>query len=75
MVKKCCLALIKQAISKARQGISYKAFVALFHLSTVLFYKHLSDINAWNKFHIFGVNGNNVSFQPGSHCKTKPYCE
>ncbi len=50
----------KQAVSKARQGISYHAFLDLFRLSVVQFYEHSSDLNTWNGFHIFAVDGTTV---------------
>ncbi len=55
----------KQAVSKARQGISYHAFLDLFRLSVAWFYEHSSDLNTWNGSHIFAVDGTTVQI-PGS---------
>ncbi len=50
----------KQAISKARQGISCSAFVDLFRLSVTHFYEQPSALDTWNGFHIFAVDGSTV---------------
>lgn len=50
----------KQAISKARQGISHKAFVELFRLSVEHFYDQSTDLRKWNGFHIYAVDGSTI---------------
>ena len=50
----------KQAVSKARQGISHKAFLELFHLSVKQFYLRPADLRTWNNFHIYAVDGSTI---------------
>ena len=52
----------KQAISKARQGISPEAFVELFRLSVDQFYLHSrkSKLPVWNGFHVYAVDGSTI---------------
>lgn len=50
----------KQAISKARQGISHEAFLELFRLSVKHFYSQTSDLPTWNDFHIYAVDGSTI---------------
>lgn len=50
----------KQAISKARQGISHNAFVELFRLSVEHFYNQPTDLHKWNGFHIYAVDGSTI---------------
>lgn len=50
----------KQAISKARQGISHNAFVELFRLSVERFYNQPTDLHKWNGFHIYAVDGSTI---------------
>lgn len=50
----------KQAISKARQGISYKAFLELFRLSVEQFYFLSTDLHTWNDFHIYAIDGSTI---------------
>lgn len=50
----------KQAISKARQGISYKAFLELFRLSVKQFYFLSTDLRTWNNFHIYAIDGSTI---------------
>lgn len=50
----------KQAISKARQGISPEAFRELFHLSVEQFYKHSTHLSVWHGFHIYAVDGSTI---------------
>lgn len=50
----------KQAISKARQGISHKAFLELFHLSVKCFYFQAQNLRTWNGFHIYAVDGSTI---------------
>lgn len=50
----------KQAISKARQGISHGAFLELFHLSVKQFYSMASGLHTWNGFHIYAVDGSTI---------------
>ena len=52
----------KQAVSKARQGISHKAFLELFRLSVKQFYFRPADLRTWNNFHIYAVDG--ITIQP-----------
>ena len=47
----------KQAVSKARQGISHKVFFELFRLSVKQFYFRSADLRTWNNFHIYAVDG------------------
>ena len=50
----------KQAVSKARQGISYKAFLELFRLSVEQFYSFSTDLPTWNDFHIYAIDGSTI---------------
>lgn len=50
----------KQAVSKARQGISHKAFLELFRLSVEQFYLRTADLRTWNNFHIYAVDGSTI---------------
>ena len=50
----------KQAISKARQGISHEAFLELFRLSVEQFYSMASNLHTWNGFHIYAVDGSTI---------------
>lgn len=50
----------RQAISKARQGISYEAFRELFHLSVKKYYKLNTDLKKWNGFHIYSIDGSTI---------------
>lgn len=50
----------KQAISKARQDISYKAFLELFRLSVKQFYFLSTDLRTWNDFHIYAIDGSTI---------------
>ena len=50
----------KQAISKARQGISHEAFMELFRLSVSCFYQSRHNLSAWNGFRIYAVDGSTI---------------
>ncbi len=50
----------KQALSKARQGISHEAFIELFRLSVEQFYNQATDLHTWNGFHIYAVDGSTI---------------
>lgn len=50
----------KQAISKARQGISHMAFLDLFRLSVKQFYDQVTNLHTWNGFHIYSVDGSTI---------------
>ena len=50
----------KQAVSKARQGISHEAFLELFRLSVKQFYFWSPDLRTWNNFHIYAVDGSTI---------------
>lgn len=50
----------KQAVSKAGQGISHKAFIELFRVSVEQFYGRSPDLHTWNAFHIYAVDGNTI---------------
>lgn len=50
----------KQAVSKARQGISHKAFLELFRLSVEQFYSQSANLHTWNGFHIYAVDGSTI---------------
>ncbi|MCD7819220.1 MAG: hypothetical protein LUH07_09250 [Lachnospiraceae bacterium] len=47
----------KQAVSKARQGISPALFQDLFNLSVELFYKNIDSRKVWNGYRIFAIDG------------------
>lgn len=50
----------KQALSKARQGISHKAFLNFFRISVEEYYKHNKNTSLWNGFHLFAVDGTTI---------------
>lgn len=50
----------KQALSKARQGISHEAFIELFRLSVEHFYSQATDLRTWNGFHIYAIDGSTI---------------
>lgn len=50
----------KQAISKAKQGISHKAFIELFRNSVEKFYRQSTNLHTWNGFHIYAVDGSTI---------------
>jgi Transposase DDE domain. len=50
----------KQALSKARQGISHKAFLALLRISVEQYYQHFKNLRLWNGFHIYAVDGSTI---------------
>ena len=50
----------KQAISKARQGISHEAFMELFRLSVSRFYQSCHNRSAWNGFQVYTVDGSSI---------------
>jgi hypothetical protein len=50
----------KQAISKARQNISYEAIRELFRLSVSCFFKSIDNTTLWNGYHIFAIDGSTV---------------
>ena len=50
----------KQALSKARQGISHEAFLELFRLSVEQFYALSPDLHTWNDFHIYAIDGSTI---------------
>jgi hypothetical protein len=50
----------KQALSKARQGISYQAFLALLRISVEQYYQYYKDLRLWNGFHIYAVDGSTM---------------
>ncbi len=50
----------KQAISKAGQGISHKAFLELFRLSVKQFYLLSTDLRTRNDFHIYAIDGSTI---------------
>ena len=50
----------KQAISKARQGISYKAFEALYKKSVEIYYKCNRNLRMWNGYHIYAIDGSTL---------------
>ncbi len=50
----------KQAVSKARQGISHKAFLELFRLSVEQFYSRSANLHTWNGFYIYAVDGSTI---------------
>lgn len=50
----------KQAVSKARQGISHKAFIELFRVSVEQFYDQSPDVHTWNGFHVYAIDGSTI---------------
>ena len=50
----------KQALSKARQGISHEAFLNLFRISVVEYYKHNINTALWNGFHLYALDGSTI---------------
>lgn len=50
----------KQALSKARQGISAEAFQDLFLHSVKEFYHRYKNFTLWNGFHIYAVDGSTI---------------
>lgn len=50
----------KQAVAKARQGISHKAFLELFRLSMRQFYSLSSVLHTWSSFHVYAVDGSTI---------------
>lgn len=52
----------KQALSKARQGISQEAFRELFRLSVDRFYQNVAkdSLCHWNGFHIYAIDGSTI---------------
>lgn len=50
----------KQAVSKARQGISHEAFLELFRLSVTQFYCQSLDLHTWNDYQIYAVDGSTI---------------
>lgn len=50
----------KQAISKARQNISYEAIRKLFRLSVSCFFESTNNTALWNGYHIFAIDGSTV---------------
>lgn len=55
-----CPFVSKQAISKAKQGISHNAFLELFRLSVKQFYLEAPCLHTWNGFHIYAIDGSTV---------------
>ena len=52
--------ITKQAISRARKGISFKLFLELFSLSSSIFYNNLKERKTWNGYHIFAIDGSKL---------------
>lgn len=52
--------ITKQALSKARQGISPSLFSDLFNLSVDIFYKRFNNRKVWNGYHIFAIDGSRL---------------
>lgn len=52
--------ITKQALSKARQGISHEAFLELFRLSVEQFYGQSTDLHTWNGFRIYAIDGSTI---------------
>ncbi len=50
----------KQALSKARQGISHEAFLNLFRISVEEYYKYNKNTALWNGFHLYAVDGSTI---------------
>ena len=51
----------KQALSKARQGISPEAFAELHRISVQTFYEKCDDLHTWNGYLVLAIDG--TSFQ------------
>lgn len=48
----------KQALSKARYGIKFELFKALFDTSARFYYEHVSDRKLWrDRYHLFAIDG------------------
>jgi hypothetical protein len=47
----------KQAISKARKGISVQGFAELMRVSTLKYYELCESPKTWHGYHVFGVDG------------------
>lgn len=52
--------ITKQAISRARKGISHMLFLELFSLSSSIFYANLKERKTWNGYHIFAIDGSKL---------------
>jgi len=52
--------LSKQAVSKARKGLSYKLFLMLFSLSVDMFYANINERKKWHGYHIFAIDGSKI---------------
>ena len=50
----------RQAISKARQGMSHEAFHEIFQLSVKKYYELNTTFKKWNGFHIYSVDGSTI---------------
>lgn len=50
----------KQAFSKARQNISNEAFAELCRLFVKLFYESDLELNTWNGFNVFAIDGTSL---------------
>ena len=51
----------KQALSKARQGLSPEAFAELHRISVQKFYEKCEDLHTWNGYLVLAIDG--TSFQ------------
>lgn len=47
----------KQAVSKARKGICFRAFIALLKVTYQMFYRLSQNIKKWNGYKIFAIDG------------------
>lgn len=48
----------RQALSKARYGISHELFRELFEISSNFYYENIQDRELWqNKYHVFAIDG------------------
>lgn len=50
----------RQALSKARQGISHEAFAALFRLFVEQYYRYSRNLKLWNGYLVYAVDGSTV---------------
>ncbi len=50
----------KQAFSKARQKIDYRAFIKLCKLTVDMFYKANTKLNTWHGFNVLAVDGTSL---------------
>lgn len=50
----------KQAVSKARKGISHEAFAELFRIAVSEYYRLKKKRKLWNGYHLFAIDGSDL---------------